>query len=146
VIYFNNKSEIVDRIIRVVGSYEFDKMYRPDRDIFPSMTINQDTAEKVYQYILDNIEDFVSEFYNYYTGGTDLESVPYGEIEEQLTGIHNHKTGKDYTLPYLRKVFDQAGYYVSGDYAYYNMSSEGLYIDMLAEKIPILVELCKDEK
>lgn len=87
-------------------------------------------CQKVTDYILENIGDFTTTFNGYYVGHYCIDSAEFGEQEEQLE-FTNHKTGKPYTKEYLRKIFDNAGFYVSecGQYAYYVVSG-GVMLDM----------------
>jgi hypothetical protein len=128
--FSNNKGDILNRILDLfnVSNYETEK-YLSNWQV-----INRDQAKKIFDFIDENFELFTKDFSSYWVGSTSLESVSFGEQEEQLTGLHNHKTGKDYSLPYLRKVFDKEGYYVKDNYAYYDLSSHGLHIDLLAGK------------
>lgn len=130
-------SSCKDRIKSICRTYEFEKHY--GKTVF----LTDDQTEEIYEYILENMSDFVSEFRNYWTGGTDIDSMAYGEQCEQLTGLYNHRTGKDYSLKYLKQVFEQESFYVSGEHAYYDLSSDGVYIDLLASDIPLLKELTK---
>ncbi len=130
---FEDHDAIIERIEKIVKhEYYFAEKYGNN------MQLSNDQLEVIYQYILDNLEDFISDFRSYYVGCTSLDSISYGEQEEQLTGLTNHKTGKLYTISYLRKIFDKEGYCVNGDYAYYDMSGEGLHVDLLNSDIPIL--------
>jgi hypothetical protein len=85
-------------------------------------------CQKVTDYILDNSEDFTTTFNGYWVGHFCLNSVEFGEQEEQLE-FTNYKTGKPYTKGYLRRIFDKEGFHVSGDYAYYVVSG-GLMLDI----------------
>lgn len=126
--FSNNKGDIIKRIIDLfnVSNYETQKY------LSNWFVIDRDQAKKIYQFIDENLESFTTGFNSCYVGYTSLESVNYGEQEEQLTGLHNHKTGKDYSLPYLKNVFEKAGYYINGsNYAYYDLSSHGQYVDLL---------------
>lgn len=126
--FSNNKGDIINRIIDLfnVSNYETQK------ELSNWFVIDWNQAKKIYQFIDENLESFTTDFNSYYVGYTSLESVSYGEQEEQLTGLHNYKTGKDYSLPYLKKVFEKAGYYINGsNYAYYDLSSHGQHVDLL---------------
>ncbi len=102
----------------------------------------QADLHRILDYITENFEDFVDDFYNYYVGHNCIDSVSFGEQEEQLEELMNHKTGKDYGMRYLREVFDREGYYVNDDnYAYYDMSGSGIIIEFKKELIPFWDEL-----
>ena len=88
-------------------------------------------CKKIYDFIYENFEEFTTDFNGCYVGATSLDSISFGEQENQLEGIYNHKTGKDYTIPYLKKIYDESGFYISdSNYAYYNTDA-GLHIDLL---------------
>ena len=128
--YDNNKHEIISRIFDLfnIQNYETEK-YLVN---FKPITIQQ--AEQIYHFIDANFDDFVSDFHNHYVGYTSLESVSFWEQCEQLEGLHNHKTKKDYSLKYLKHIFNKEGFYVSRGYAYYDISSEGMHVDLLKSK------------
>lgn len=98
-------------------------------------TPSKDRVWEVYRFILNNLDQFIDTFTNYYVGDNCVDSISFGEQEEQLS-IYNTVTKKDYTLPYLRKVFDREGFYVRRNYAYYDMSGSGIMIKFDYEKIP----------
>lgn len=125
--FANDKSVIINRIVDKfnVSNYETQKCLSNWK------SIDRPQAKKIYDLINENIESFVRNFKSYWVGDTSLESIVFGEQEELLAGIRNKKTGKPYTLPYLRKVFDKSGYNVRGDYAYYDMGGSGLHVDLL---------------
>ena len=129
-LYANNEGDIINRIQNIIDhEYYFEKKYGFNK------YLSKEIIKIIYDYIIDNFDDFVTGFNGYYVGDTSLESVSFGEQEEQLTGIHNHKTGKDYNIHYLKRVFDKEGYYVKNNYAYYDLNS-GLHVDLLHADIP----------
>lgn len=128
----NNEGDIVNRIIDLfnVSNYETQK-YLPNWFV-----INREQAKKIHALISDNMESFTARFNGYYVGYTSLDSVEFSEQEEQLTDLHNNKTGQPYNIEYLRKVFKDAGYCINDsdpNYAYYIVSG-GLHIDLLKGK------------
>jgi predicted DNA-binding protein len=129
--FHNNEGDILNILYSLfnVANHETGEYF--DFDLF----VEKETIQKVYDYIKENIEEFIEDFSGYYVGYTSLASVSFGEQEEQLTGLSNHRTGKDYTLPYLKKAFDEAGYVIHGDYAYM-VADGGLHVDLCN---------CKDE-
>ena len=129
--FCNNEHEIVKRIQEKfnVSNYETNGYFEWNH------LITYEEAKKVYDFISENFERFVCTYSGYYVGYTSLESVWLGEQEEQLTGLYNSRTKRDYTIKYLRKVFNAEDYYVSGEYAYYILDG-GLHVELLN---------CKDE-
>ena len=87
-------------------------------------------ANEIYSEIYYNIEQFVGTYRNYYTGSDCLESVSFGEQEEQIFDLVNHTIGKPYNKRYLRNVFEKEGFTIGNEYAYYNLGGEGIYIDL----------------
>lgn len=122
----NDERDIIDNILRLfnISNYETEK-YLSNHKI-----IDRKQAKLIYDFIYNDLESFVSDFNGYYVGYTSLCSVSFGEQEEQLEGLYNYKTGKEYNIAYLRKVFAN-DFYVSGNYAYYDMSSSGLHVDLI---------------
>lgn len=123
----NNEGDIINRIIDLfnVSNYETQKY------LTNWLNIDREQAQKIYAFIVENFEEFTTNFNGYYVGFTSLESISFSEQEEQIEGLLNHKTNKPYKLNYLKKVFEQEGYYVNkSNYAYYNLD-KGLHIDLL---------------
>jgi len=125
--FANDENDIIERILNLfnVSNYETEK-YLSNHKI-----IDREQAKKIYDFIYENLETFVSDFNNWYVGSTSLDSVSFGEQEEQLEGLYNNRTKKDYTLPYLRKVFSVDFYVNESNYAYYDLSSSGLHVDLI---------------
>lgn len=105
------------------------------------LKIDTEDAERIFDYMRDNYDDFVDTFCGYYVGDYCIDSISFGEQEEQLTGLYNHKTGKNYDIRYLRKIFEQEDYVVNGDYAYYNLSADGVGIWLKPDELPFFEEL-----
>lgn len=119
-------SNCIDAIKRICrSSYNFSQWY--GKNIY----IADEQAEQVLNWFIENQSEETDETYeNYYVGDSCIDSVCFGEQEEQLTGIYNRKTGKDYSLKYLQRAFDEAGYFVSKDLAYYDLSDSGVKWDI----------------
>lgn len=130
--FHNYKDSIIDQIYNLfnVQNYETEKM------LSNAKYLDKNQCALVYEFIYENFEDFVTDFRGYYVGYTSICSVSMGEQEEQLDGLHNNKTGKNYTLPYLKKVFENEGFFINGDYAYYNLGG-GLHVDLLNNIAPL---------
>ena len=130
---------VKNNIKKVLQDYKFDKFYGFELSYGQ---ITDDLIQKVYDHILDNIDDFTRDFNGYWVGSTSLDSVSFGEQEEEIQSLINHKTGEPYGKQYLKIVFEDEDFYISDNgYAYYDMSSEGVHVDLLAQEIPFLREL-----
>ena len=125
--YSNNEHEIIKRIQDLfnIQNYETEKYYGHTK------YVSKEKCKEIYDLINEDIESFFHQFSGYWVGSTSLESVAYGEQEEQLSGWYNSRTKKDYTLPYMKKVFSDAGFVVNGDLAYMDFSSSGIHIDLI---------------
>ena len=129
---FQDTHAIKERIKNYCAtSYEFEKFYGFNH------YFSDTEIENIYDYILENLEEFTSDFNGYYVGYTSLDSASFGEQEEQLTGIYNHNTGKEYSLKYLKSIFEKEDYVINDNYAYYNLDG-GIHIDLLNSEIPYL--------
>lgn len=97
-----------ERIKEHLKYYGFDEQYDPEM------------IEKIHDYLIDNMEEYVDRFKNYYTGGDDVASVSFGEQEEEVPENA------------LLEALDYAGFYVDkkGQYMYYDMSDEGIYVNV----------------
>ena len=114
IILFEDRSAVVERIHNIIANeYYFEKKYKFRK-----------------YYILDNLEEFTTVFNGFYVGHTSIDSVQFGEQEEQLEGLRNHATNKNYTLPYLKKIFEKEDFYVHNNYAYMDLQG-GMHVDML---------------
>lgn len=130
--FSDQKGDIINRIQDLfnISNYETQK------ELTNWKYLDKAAAGKVYEFINENLEDFCRNFNGFWVGPTSLESIEFGEQEEQLTGLYNYKSKKSYDLKYMQHVFDKAGYYVKGEYAYYNLQA-GLHIDLLKD-VPAL--------
>lgn len=106
------------------------------------MTISTDEAVKIFDYIYDNVEEFVSRFSNYYVGSNCVNSVSFGEQEEQLFDIYNPETGECYELHEIQPIYEEAGFYVKEGYAYLDLSDKGVCIKITREQI---LNILRDE-
>ena len=125
--YHNDKDIIIQRIYDLFNGDN----YETEKYLINYFAIDKDQALKIYDFISENFEAFTKDMVNYYVGYCALDSISFGEQEEQMSGIYNHKTGKNYTLKYCQLVFNAAGFYIRGEYAYYDLSSDGLQINLL---------------
>ena len=106
------------------------------------MTISTNEAVKIFDYIYDNVEEFVSRFSNYYVGSNCVNSVSFGEQEEQLFDIYNPETGECYELHEIQPIYEEAGFYVQEGYAYLDLSDEGMCIKITREQV---LNILRDE-
>lgn len=129
--FANDENDIIERISTLfnVSNYETEKYLSNHK------TIDRKQAKLIYDFIYDDLESFVSDYNNYYVGYTSLESVSFGEQEEQLEGLYNNKTGKEYNISYLKKVFANDFYVSDNGYAYYNLSGSGLHVELINNKL-----------
>ena len=122
----DDEPRIVDQIINLfnVQNYEVEK------NLSNYKVVTREQAQKIYEFIEENFEDFQTDFNSFHVGYTSLCSIGFREREEQLDGIYNVRTEKSYTLNYLKKICESEGFVINGDYAYYNLDG-GLHIDLL---------------
>lgn len=109
------------------------------------LNLTDEQIEKVCEAIYENVDDYISDYSNYYVGHCCVDAVSFGEQEEDLSSITNNRTGRDYTKNYLIKSFDKAGFVVNkseyGVLAYYDMSGEGLRITITEEQVRAILNL-----
>lgn len=132
--FANNEADIINRIQDLFNITRYET-----RNYFESFTtyVDKPTAKKIYDFIAENLENHIRDFSNYYVGSTSLGSITFGEQEEQLDGLHNHKTGKPYDIKYLRKAFEAADFYVDYErnYAYLDLTDTGLHIELCTPEL-----------
>lgn len=139
----------IDRIMTAVngGSYDLIKYYASnlcDHAWHMKLKIDRLQAEEILEHIIDNIEDYTEQS-SVYVGDCCIDYIHLGEQEEQLSDLYNHKTGKNYNINYLKRIFEKEGYSVSSNYAYYDLSYEGVGIFLVNNpKIPLLEKLYKE--
>jgi hypothetical protein len=125
---FHNDRDIIEQRIWdlfVISNYETEKY------LTNYFSINKMDAIKIFDFISENFNSFLGDMVNNYVGCCSLGSISFGEQYEQLDGLRNHKTGKNYTVKYLKHIFNKAGYYVRNNSAYYDLSSNGLQVNLL---------------
>lgn len=99
------------------------------------IALSTSESEKIFDYIYDNIEEFIEKFSNYYVGYCCVDSISFGEQEEDLTCIYNPETGENYELSEIEKIYDDAGFYVNEGMAYLDLSDEGLCVKITREQV-----------
>lgn len=97
---------------------------------FGNLRLTKEQQLILIDFMRENHEDFIGTFSGYYVGSLVVDSVAYGEQCEQLTDITNYRTNKPYTKRYLKYIFDKEGFSVIDNYAYYDMSGEGIYLTL----------------
>uniref|UniRef100_A0A6M3Y0C5 Uncharacterized protein n=1 Tax=viral metagenome TaxID=1070528 RepID=A0A6M3Y0C5_9ZZZZ len=117
--YLEDKSNILDRIKNIV-------------DLELDIELNSNQAKEIYNYVENNFEEHITHFCSYYVGDNSLESVSFGEQEEQIE-------------PGEAEIYSTAGFYVNKEKtsAYRDMSSEGIHIQLNLTKIKQLYEAKK---
>jgi len=125
IMLFEDRSAVVERIHNIIANeYYFEKKYNFRK------YLDNDQAEQIYDYMLYHLEEFTTDFNGFYVGHTSIDSVSFAEQEEQLEGLRNHATNKNYTLPYLKKIFEKEDFYIHNNYAYMELQG-GMHVDML---------------
>ncbi|MHA1952457.1 MAG: hypothetical protein ACW96U_00735 [Candidatus Heimdallarchaeaceae archaeon] len=104
--------------------------------------INADSEflEEIKEYVIDNMWEFTERASGYWMRSGEVARCCFGEQEEQLTGIYNHRTEKDYGIQYLRKIFKQEDFFVKENYAYYDLSDEGIAVVLNRDKIQKFID------
>jgi hypothetical protein len=119
--------------------YDFEKVYGTN------LYLSEEQTEEVYEYILENIEEHTDTFNSYYVGSGSICSVSFGEQCEQLEGFRD-ENGDEIPVEDLIKQFEDADFVVNEGYAYYDLSSSGVHVDLLrGEKIPLLEKLAEEK-
>ncbi len=109
------------------------------------MKISDSDADRVINYINENIDDFVDLHAGAYMQEGQVAFLPFGEQEVCLDNLYNHKTGENYNLPYLYTIFEESGFYVNrkSQCAYYDTPYEGIAI-VLKKNKDLLMHLNKN--
>ena len=106
------------------------------------ITIFAEQARKIVEYVYENIDEFVQRFRGYYVGRNCLDSISFGEQEEQLFDIYNPETGECYELHEIQPIYEEAGFYVQEGYAYLDLSDEGMCIKITEKQVK---QILRDE-
>ena len=82
--------------------------------------LHDDRAHKVVEYIINNLDDYVSDYTNYWVGTESISAIAFGENEEEIP------QGFD------RDKDDDMGFYIpeDGEYMYFDMSDRGLNVSI----------------
>lgn len=107
------------------------------------MDLSTSEAKKVFSAICEDTDQFVERFHNYYVGYCCVDSIDFGEQEEDLTCIYNPKTGENYELSEIEPIYEDAGFYVNEGMAYLDLSDEGIAIKITKEQVE---KILRDEK
>ncbi len=99
------------------------------------ITIFSEQARKIVGYVYENIDEFVKRFSGYYVGRNCLDSISFGEQEEQIFDILNPETGEVYELHEISPIYEEAGFYVNEGYAYLDLSDEGVCVKITREQV-----------
>lgn len=126
----SNEDVILNRIQELfnISNYEVQLQYGKVKYVDTAQ------AKEIYDYILDNLKEFTSEFNGYYVGYTSLQSISFGEQYENLKNFD----GED--LEILKPQFEDEGFTVIDNAAYYDLQG-GLHVDLLGGD---LTEVLKD--
>jgi len=116
-------ASFIPGIIKQICEKEFD------------ITLSTSESEKIFDYIYDNIDEFIEKFSNYYVGYCCVDSIAFGEQEEDLTCVYNPKTGENYELSEIEPIYEDAGFYVNEGMAYLDLSDEGIMINIKKEQV-----------
>lgn len=125
-----DKDVICNRIQEIfnIRNYEVNKYHGE------TVFINSEAAQKIHEFITENFEEFTDTFVGYYVGYTSIHSHEFGEQYESLESLE----GKP--IEELKEEFEEAGYYVDGTDAFYNLDG-GVHVDLCA---PELTEFLKE--
>jgi hypothetical protein len=113
--FYYNRDVIINRIEEYfnLSNYETQKYLKN------WFKIDSKQAQLIHDFIYENLEDFIDDFRGAYVGPTSLDSVSFGEQEEEINEDE-------------KQQFEDAGFYVNDrNYAYYDLSYDGLHVDLL---------------
>ncbi len=110
---------VIDRIKAYFESYQFEKRYGYTVSKYSPALEN--FAKVIYEHVKYNIDQFVVDAYAL----AWKDSVMFGEQEEQLSSFEEWKTDKKA----LVEAFEES-YFISGEYAYFDLSFTGLAVDI----------------
>ncbi len=128
---FTDTNACIQRIMAITRGYDFQQKYGS------YIYTTYDQAEKILDHIIENQEEFMRDMTSWYTGGRDITSVEFGEQEEQLSGIWNKELHKEYPIEEVKADYEDNGsFIINGDFAYYDMSGSGVYVDFFAQDLP----------
>lgn len=114
---------VIDRIKAYFESYEFEKKY--------GFTVSRHSpslnkfAELIYEHVKCHIDLFVVDAYALSWQESYIDSVFFGEQEEQLSGFEEWETDREALI----EAFEES-YFISGEYAYFDLSFTGLAVDI----------------
>ena len=82
------------------------------------LTLDDNSARYIIEYVRENIDDYVYDYSMYYVGYESVDSIDFGEQEVPLIEKIEHTDD------------DIEGFYIdeNGEYAYYDLTSNGVHI------------------
>lgn len=114
---------VIDRIKAYFESYEFKKKYGF------TVSRNSESLEKlaklIYECVKYNIDQFIVDAYALSWKDSYIDGVMFGEQEEQLSGFEEWETDREALI----EAFEES-YFISGEYAYFDLSFTGLAVDI----------------
>jgi hypothetical protein len=117
-LFYANKEDVLQRIQFIV---EHDYFFA--RDWGFNAYLSDEKVNEIFEYIDENFEDFISDFYTAYVGPTSLSSICFGEQCEDLSNFNED-------LKVLKENFENENFVVHDNYAYYDLSYSGLKVDL----------------
>ena len=130
---------VIDRIKAYFESYEFEKKY--------GFTVSRNSesleklAELIYEYVKYHIDQFIVDAYALSWKDSYIDGVMFGEQEEQLSGFEAWETDRGALI----EAFEES-YFISGEYAYFDLSFTGLAVDISLLDFSSESELIKEAK
>ena len=79
-------------------------------------TLTEQSATMIVNYVIENLEEYVRPYSNYYVGYDSIASACFGEIED------------DTPQGYNEDEHDDCGWYIDGENMYLDMSASGIHI------------------
>lgn len=99
-----------------------------------NLKINNTQAEQIYQHMLENLDEYTSEFSSYYVGSYSVDSIEYGEQETEMPTNF---------LPVVSELENQ--FTINRRYLYYNFSGRGLHVSLNKKIVETVLNIKIDE-
>ena len=119
-----NKPAVLRRI-RDIYFYEF------------GIELTDEEQDKIFCHVMDDFEQYVESFSENDVKYYSLYHIPFGDQEVHIKELLNRGTDTSY----LKQILKQEAFYVDGDYAYYDMNNQGIFIRVSPEDMGSILRM-----
>ncbi len=99
-----------------------------------SLKLTNDQTEQIFDFMLENLDEYTSEFNTYWVGSFSIDSVAFGEQEEQLP---------ENFLPVVSELKND--FVLNRGYLYHDLGGKGLHVSINKQIIETVLKITVNE-